>query len=141
MAKPAFLQLRTEIAGKRAASQTDQSPLRPLYWAGFAWMEVARTRRASPEHGQVLFSFEVLITLTGNSGYHWQWKKLDATRLDASFMTVIKITTIGFGIAPSDFGKRGPEPGHVTLLSPFFRFVGRPAGQSGRGVPPIASTS
>ena len=43
------------------------------------------------------FSFVVLITLLGTVGYHWLGREQGATLLDALFMTVITITTIGYG--------------------------------------------
>ena len=39
----------------------------------------------------------VLITLTGTSGYYWLGREQGANVLDALFMTVITITTIGYG--------------------------------------------
>ena len=38
-----------------------------------------------------------IVTLVGTAGYYWIGREQDATLLDALFMTVITITTIGYG--------------------------------------------
>jgi voltage-gated potassium channel len=42
-------------------------------------------------------SLVVLVTLVGTAGYYWLGQRQDATLLDALFMTIITITTIGYG--------------------------------------------
>lgn len=43
------------------------------------------------------FSFVVIVTVLGTVGYYWLGQDQGATLLDALFMTVITITTIGYG--------------------------------------------
>jgi voltage-gated potassium channel len=43
------------------------------------------------------------VVVVGTLGYHWLWRGLDATWMDALFMTVTTITTIGYGeVKPLD---------------------------------------
>jgi voltage-gated potassium channel len=42
-------------------------------------------------------SLVVGVVIVGTFGYHWLWRGLGGTWLDALFMTVTTITTIGYG--------------------------------------------
>jgi voltage-gated potassium channel len=47
------------------------------------------------------------VVAVGTLGYHWLWRHLDATWMDALFMTVTTITTIGYGeVKPLDTAGR-----------------------------------
>lgn len=43
------------------------------------------------------FAVVILITVIGTTGYHWLGQDQDATWLDALYMTIITITTVGYG--------------------------------------------
>ena len=48
-------------------------------------------------------SFVAAVVLAGTLGYRWLWRELGGTWLDALFMTVTTITTIGYGeVKPLD---------------------------------------
>jgi len=51
----------------------------------------------------VPLSLVTAVIAVGTLGYHWLWRHLDATWMDALFMTVTTITTIGYGeVKPLD---------------------------------------
>ena len=48
-----------------------------------------------------------MVVVGGTLGYHWLWRSVDGTWLDALFMTVTTITTVGYGeVKPLDSAGR-----------------------------------
>jgi len=52
-------------------------------------------------------SLVVAVIVAGTLGYYWLWRKVDGTWMDALFMTVTTITTVGYGeVKPLDTAGR-----------------------------------
>jgi voltage-gated potassium channel len=58
---------------------------------GFSRLRLLRTRLLLP------LSMVVGVVVVGTLGYRWLWRDIGGTWLDAAYMTVTTITTIGFG--------------------------------------------
>jgi voltage-gated potassium channel len=89
------------IIGEEAAL-VNREPRLLRCWAMWRPLDTPETRYLRP---RVLVSLTLVggVTAAGTMGYAWLWRGTGATWLDALFMTVITITTIGYGeVRPLD---------------------------------------
>src|SRR5262245_17088834 len=66
------------------------------------------------------------VIVTGTLGYHWLWRRVGGTWMDALFMTVTTITTIGYGeVKPlDDWGRAFTMILAVTGIGSLFYTLG-----------------